>query len=97
VEGHGGIEKLLLEGYFPDLRRLTFRLKPFLFLWYRDAFSKLLDHIGPSNAPSEGRLHKLLVVDPFRGPEFNDMWNSEVGDQLKTMNISLREDGFEFL
>ena len=86
----------LLEGYFPDLRHLTLRLEPFLTLWNVGIISRLLDRkqLQP-NAPNEGGLCKILVID--QAAEFHDMWNSDVRKQLKTLNISLREDGFEFL
>jgi hypothetical protein len=92
------MEKLLLEEYFPDLRRLTLLLRPFIFLWEEGLVSELLDRKGPRpDAPNEERPLKLVVVDPLRGPELDDMWNSDIGKELKAMDISLREDGFEFL
>jgi hypothetical protein len=89
------IEKLLLGDYFPDLHRLTLRFQPFLSLWDRGAISLYLDH--KRDGPSERRLDSFLVVDPGKTTEFEYMWNSDVGEQLKALGISLRGDGFEFL
>jgi hypothetical protein len=90
-------EKLLLQEYFPDLRRLTLRLQPFLVLWDMGAMPLYLDRKRPqSNELGRGRLQKFIVVDPRRAREFEDLWDSDVGEQLKALGASLREDGFEF-
>jgi hypothetical protein len=89
--------RLLLEGYFPDLRHLTLRLQPFEVLWDIGVIPSLLDRKRPRlDDPNGGRLHKFIVVDQDRKFEFDRMWNSEVGEGLKELNITLREDGFEF-
>jgi hypothetical protein len=98
VDGHASVVRLLLDGYFPDLHNFTLRLQPFLSLWYEGIFHELLDRKGPRpDSPNEGRFRKLLVVDPLRGPQFDDMWKSDVGKELKMLNIRLRADGFEFV
>jgi len=98
VEGlNAMIKRLLLEGYFPDLRHLTLRLQPFKELWHVGAIPLLLDLKRPPNKSNEGRLDKFLVVDKDRAEGFDRMWNSGRWEQLKALNISLREDGFEFL
>jgi hypothetical protein len=89
------IGKLLLEEYFPDLRRLTLGLQPFRRLWDMNVIPLYLDNRRPRpDGPSERRL---LVVDPEEAVEFENMWNSDVGRQVKALGVSLREDGFEFL
>jgi hypothetical protein len=54
--------------------------------------SVLLDH----DAPNGGRLPKIIVVDQDQAPMFDALWNSDLGNKLKAMKISLRENGFEF-
>jgi len=89
------IKKLLLEGYFPNLRHLTLRLQAFLYLWEKSVIPLLLDR--KRRGPEEGRLDKFLVVNEDRDSEFDHVWNSDAGEELMELNISLREDGFEFL
>jgi hypothetical protein len=93
------IQKLLLEEYFPNLRRLTLGLLPFRDLWDMGIIRQYLDRKRPRSDGfgHEGKLHTFLVVDPGRAPEFEDIWNSDVGEELREMGASLREDGFEFL
>jgi len=89
--------RLLLEGHFPDLRHLTLGLQPFEVLWDTGVIPLLLDRKRPRpDEPNGGRLHKLIVVDPGRISRFDRMWNSDVGEQLKELGITMREDGFEF-
>ena len=92
-------KKLLLEGYFPNLRHLTLRLQTFLYLWDMSVIPLLLDRKRRlTDGPGvEGRLDKFLVVNEGREADFDDMWNSDVGKELMKLDISLREDGFEFL
>jgi len=91
------IQGLLLNGYFPDLRHLTLRFQPFMELWDIGFISLLLDLKRPRpGEPNEGKLHKFLVVDEDSVPRFHLMWNSDVGKELKALNIGLRKDGFEF-
>jgi hypothetical protein len=73
--------------YFPDLCHLTLGLETFLFLLAMGTTS-LLDRNtgGPCN---------ILVVG--QTPVLNVMWNSDVGKQLKALNIKLKENGFELL
>jgi hypothetical protein len=98
LDGHFEFVKLLLEGYVPDVRHLTLRVESFLLLWSTGVFTKVPDGGGPlPDAPNEGRLLQLLVVDPLRGPDFVETWNSDVGKELKKLNVRLRADGFEFL
>jgi hypothetical protein len=91
-------EKLLLEGYFPNLRHLTLQLQPFLSMWGVGTIRLLLDNrrLRPDE-PNEGRLPKILVVEKDQADKFDEMWNSNVGMQLQALDIHLREDGFEFL
>jgi hypothetical protein len=90
------VEELLLKKCFPDLCHLTLKLQTFLYLWKNGTISELLAHNGPrSDAPHEERRLKLVVVDSLPGPELENMWNSDIGKQLKALDISLREDGFE--
>ena len=92
------IMKILLEEYFPDLRHLTLRLRPFLFLWDTGFIPLFLNRKRPQpNGPNEGKLHKFLVVERDKGPEFQHLWNLDVGEELRGLGITLREDGFEFL
>jgi len=90
------IRRILLQDYFPNLRYLTFRLQPFLYLWGVGHASILLQR-RRRDVPNEGIFPKVLVAD--QGSKFDDMWNSNVGVSLKAslLNISLREDGFEIL
>jgi len=92
-----GIERLLLEGYFPDLRHLTLRPRPFWSLWRTGIIPLLLDRKRPRpDEPNEGRLHKFLVVDHVvSGLDY--LLNSVYWEEVKALNISIREDGFEFL
>ena len=95
VEGDAVMRKLLLEGYFPDMRHLTLRLQPFLSLWQKGVipllvYEKHLRH-------NEGVPSKILVVEQDRALEFDRMWKSAVGENVKSFGMSLREDGFEFL
>ena len=91
------ILELLLKEYFPDLRHLTLRLETFLVLWNTSTFRLYLDRKRPrSDGPNEGRLHKFLVTDQDSSG-FEDMWNSDVGEELNALGISLTEDGFEFI
>jgi hypothetical protein len=91
------IKKLLLEEYFPDLRQLTLGLRPFRYLWDMGVIHLYLNRKRPrSDGPSDGKLHKLLVVDPEKAPEFEEMWKSDFGKQVKALGVSLIEDGFEF-
>jgi len=88
---------LLLEEYFPDLRHLTLRFSPFKVLWDIGVIPSLVDRKRPRvDDPNGRRLHKFIVVDHDWGSQFDRMWNSEVGEGLKELNISMREDGFEF-
>jgi len=87
--------RLLLEGHFPDLRHLTLGIQPFKVLWDIGAILILLDRKRPRpDEPNGGRFHKFIVVDQPR--LFNHFWNWGVGEQLKELNVTLREDGFEF-
>jgi len=89
--------RLLLEGHFPDLRHLTLGIQPFEVLWDIGAIPILLDSKRPRpDEPNEGRLHKFIVVEQGRISRFDRMWNSDVGEQLKELGITMREDGFEF-
>ena len=38
---------------------------------------------------------KILVID--QASKFDDLWNSDLGKELKALNIKVMEDGFEFL
>jgi len=88
---------LLLDGYFPDLRHLTLRFEPFKVLWDTGVIPSLLDRKRPrQDDPNGGRLHKFIVLDHDQGFALGHMWNSEVGEQLKELNVTVREDGFEF-
>ena len=90
------IKKLLLNGYFPDLRHLTLRLEPFRVLLKIGFIIPLLAlKQSRSDRPNEGKLDKFLVID--KASKFDDLWNSDLGEQLKALNISLMEDGFEIL
>ncbi len=92
------IKRLLLKGYFPDLRHLTLRLQAFQVLWASGDIPLLLDLKRPRpDEPNEGRLHKFLVVEKHQALAFKHMWNSDDGEELKKLNVSLREDEFEFL
>jgi hypothetical protein len=92
------IKRLLLEGYFPDLRHLTLRLQPFKMLWDIGGIHLLLDRKRPqADELKEGGLHKILVVDHDKVSEIARMCDSGVGEQLKALNIRMVEDGFEFL
>jgi len=94
VGGRIVIKSLLLDVYyFPDLRHLTLRFQPFIELWDAGVIPLLLDR----KRADERGLDKFIVVDQGRTPEFDLMWNSDVGEELKALNIDLREDGFEFL
>ena len=100
INAHGTIVKLLLEAYFPDLLHLTLQLQPFRFLWGMGKIPRLLDRITrrpDSDVQNEGGLCKLLVVDEHRASQIDEMWNSDVGKQLKELGFGLRKDGFEFL
>jgi len=89
----GAMKGLLLEEYFPDLCHLTLRLQPFEVLWNIGAISLLLDRKRPRpDEPNGGRLHKFIVVDQ----RFDRIWISDIGKQLKKLNVTWREDGFEF-
>jgi len=89
----GAMMRLLLEGYFPDLRHLTLRLQPFEMLWDIGIIPLLLDRKRPQlDDRNEGRLDKFIVVDQ----DWDCMWNSGVREKLKELNITMREDGFEF-
>ena len=87
-------KKLLFEEYYPDLLRLTLRLRLFLHLWDRDIIPALLDR--NRTRPDSQRRRKLLVVDKHQAFRDNPMWNSNFKGQLKTFGIRWREDGFEF-
>jgi len=92
----GTISKLLLDGYFPDMRHLTLRLEPFRFLLDSGAISPLLDLKQPRHdRPYKGKLHKFLVID--HAYIFDDLWDSDLGERLKAVDISLMKNGFEFL
>jgi len=91
------IKKLLLRKYFPDLCHLTLRLEAFELLWKKGIIHSLLDHKRPQpDRLNKGKLYELLVLDGNQA-RFDRMWKSDVGEQVKGLNISLREDGFEFL
>jgi len=92
VKEDDAIKRLLDVYYFPDLRHLTLRLQPFRVLWDAGVIPLLLDR----KRADERGLDKFIVVDQVRAPEFDLMWE-EVGEELKALNIGLREDGFEFL
>ena len=86
--------RLLLEGYFPDLRHLTLGLRPFDMLWNIGAIPLLLNRKRPRpDEPNGGRLHKFIVVGRCR---FDRMWNSVDWESLRELGIAMREDGFEF-
>jgi len=97
-ESPGVVKKLLLEGYLPNLRHLTLQLQPFLRLWQMGVIPSLLDRkrLQPDGS-NKGGLPKILVVEEDQVHKFDQMWDSDVGEQLKAMDISLREDGFEFV
>jgi len=62
-------------------------------LWDTGAIPLLLDRKRPRpGEPNGGSLHKFIVVVSH----FDEMWNSDVGEQLKELGITMREDGFEF-
>jgi len=89
--------KLLLEGYFPDLCHLTLQLQPFGVLWDDGLIPLLLDLKRPQpDGRNEGRFLKFTVVDQDRISEIGPIWNSDVGEKLKELNVTLRDDGFEF-
>jgi len=90
-----GIKRLLLGGYFPNLRHLTLRLQPFWLMWRKgiDIIPLLVD----CKRPNGSNERKFLVVEQGRRNEFGRMWDSDIGEGLKAFNISKREDGFEFL
>jgi len=88
----GAMMKLLL--YLPDLHHLTLRVQPFQELWDLGVIPLLLDLKRRPDGPSEGRLHKFIVVDDVS--QFDRVWKSDVGEGLKELNVTLREDGFEF-
>jgi hypothetical protein len=39
--------------------------------------------------PSTPRLRKLIVVDGDQAPDFGGLWNSDVGKELKALDITL--------
>jgi len=87
------IKRLLLEGYFPDLRHLTLRSQVFLNLWEMGVIPLLLDRKRRRpGGPNEGRLDKFLVEYEDQDADFDHIW-----ELLMKLGISLREDGFEFL
>jgi len=97
-EEDDAIKRLLLEGCFPNLRHLTLRLKSFLSLWEMGVIPLLLDRKRlQHDQPNESKLSKFLVVERDQAIEFDRMWKSDVGEQLKALGIRLREDGFEFI
>jgi len=96
-EDSDAMTRLLLERYFPDLRHLTLHLQPFMVLWSKGIIPLLLDCKRPRlDDPNGGRLHKFIVVDQDLKSALRRMWNSEVGKGLKELNVTVREDGFEF-
>jgi hypothetical protein len=86
------VKRLLLEGYFPDLRHLTLRLQPFQVLWDIGVIHLLLDRKRRPE-PKEGGLHRFVVDHVFE----HHMWDSGFWEQVKALDIRMREDGFEFL
>jgi hypothetical protein len=83
-----------IEDYFPNVRLLTLRLKVFLVLWRSREIPMLLGSNRPRpDSPNGGSL-TILVVDEDQA-QFDNMWDSDVGEQLKAWNICLKEDGFE--
>ncbi len=97
-EEDNAIKRLLFEGCFPNLHHLTLRLQSFLSLWEMGVIPLLLDRKRLQyDRPNESRLSKILVVERGKAIEFDRMWKSDVGEQLKALGISLREDGFEIL
>jgi len=90
------IKKLLLDGYFPDLRHLTLRMEPFRLLLETGAIIPLLGlKQSRPDRPNEGKLDKFLVID--QASYFVNLWNSSFGERMKTLNIIWMEDGFEIL
>jgi hypothetical protein len=91
----GAVKRFLVQEYFPDLRCLTLRVQPFLFLWRSGIISTLLGRKRP-NAPNEARLPKLFVVDETSRLDY--MWDSDIGKSLAvTLNINFMQGGFEIL
>ena len=65
-EDNDAMMRLLLERYFPDLRHLTLRLRPFMVLWNRGVIPLLLDRKRTRvDEPNGGRLHKFIVVEKW--------------------------------
>jgi hypothetical protein len=44
---------------------------------------------------TDRRRAKIIVVDQDQAPAFGALWNSDVGNKLKALNIRLRENSFE--
>ena len=89
--------RLLLGGYFPDLCHLTLQLQPFRVLWGDGLIPLLLDLKRPQpDGGNEGRFNKFIVVDRDQISEIGRIWDSDVGERLKELNVRLRDDGFEF-
>jgi hypothetical protein len=85
--------KFLLDGSFPDLRYLTLQLQPFEVLWNIGAIPLLLDQKrSRPDGRRERRFDKFIVVDEDQ--VFN--WDSDTGEKLKELDVTLRENGFEF-
>jgi len=96
ISGGETMMRLLLGGYFPDLCHLTLQLQPFRVLWDDGFIPLLLDLKRPQpDGGNEGRFNKFIVVDRDLS-EIGHMWDSDVGERLKEMNVMLRDDGFEF-
>jgi hypothetical protein len=88
------IRELLLEKYFPDLRRLTLRPDTFWLLWSLGFISKLLDCNRPGpGAHIERRIHKIIVEEA--ADIGGCSWKSYVGTELNALNITFKENGFE--
>ena len=87
------LKKLLLEGYFPDLRHLTLPFRLFVAPWTTGVIPMLLDHNRPRpDASNELPLLNIFVKDPRGAVKSLYNLDSEFAKQLKALqpNISLR-------